>query len=218
MLDWLTENIEVVQLVASLTTTVVWIVYLNIFLKGFIQQRRSSLLINRGGGEDLDSRCLISNMGDQPIYLLDVLAATDGESAPSLASVVDRKELRNGENERSSAITGQGPVKSGDFVDIGSFRDVTERADFHGLKDASGDGERLKLIVVAATNQAQHIVAATREFDIAADGDGVAVRPRTVEAHQIRARRKRKRLTKLLEEIQRKRSGETVESVDIDRL
>ena len=50
MFDWLTENIEVVQLIASLTTTVVWIVYLDIFLQGFIQLRRSSLLINRGGG------------------------------------------------------------------------------------------------------------------------------------------------------------------------
>lgn len=218
MFDWLTENIEVVQLIASVTTTVVWIVYLNIFLQGFIQQRRSSLLVNRGGGEDLDSRCLVSNMGAQPIYLLDVLAATEGKTAPTLASVVDRKELRDGQNERPSEVTGQGPINCGSYVDIGSFRDVVERAEFHGLKAVENDSKRLKLIVVAATNQAKHIVAASREFDIEGDGDAVAVRPRSVEARQIRARRKRKRLTKLLEEIQRKRSGEAVESVEIDRL
>ncbi|MAM60565.1 hypothetical protein [Maritimibacter sp. UBA3975] len=217
MLDALTDHIEIVQLVTSLTTMLVWVVYLNIFLIGFVQQRRSSLLINRGGGEDLDSRCLISNMGAQPVYLLDVLAATEGEKAPTLASVVDRKELRDGEMERPTEITGQGPINSGAFVDIGSFREVAERAEFHAMKNNADDPKRLKLIVVAATNQAKHIVAASREFDIAGGGD-VAVRPRAVEARQIRARRKRKRLTRLLNEIQQKKSGETVESVEIDRL
>jgi hypothetical protein len=217
MLDSLTENIEVVQLITSLTTMLVWVVYLNIFLIGFIQQRRSSLLINRGGGEDLDSRCLISNMGAQPVYLLDVLAATEGEKAPTLASVVDRKELRDGDKEGSTDITGQGPINSGSFVDIGSFRDVASRAAFHDMTSASDQPKRLKLIVVAATNQAKHIVAASREFDIAGGGD-VAVRPCSVEARQIRARRKRKRLTKLLNAIQQKKIGETVESSDIDRL
>ena len=112
-MSFISDHIEVFQLLASLTTTAVWLVYLNIFLRGFRQQRRSSLLINRGGGEDLDSRCLISNMGAQPAYLLDVVASLEAEDGPVVASVIDRKELQRDQMTNPADLTGQGPMASG---------------------------------------------------------------------------------------------------------
>ncbi|MBL3705319.1 hypothetical protein GI582_21690 [Sulfitobacter sp. BDSS02] len=205
MLEFIRQNSELMQIGASLTTTLVWLVYLHVLLRGFREQRRSSVLINRGGGEDIDARCLVSNMGAQPAYLLDVLACIETDEGADVSSVVDRRELRREELERATEMTGQGPLPSGGYVDIGSFKDIAKRADSDiRLDDMSR--RTVKLIAVAATNQAAHIVAAVREFDLVPEDNSVSVRPRSLEAKQLRSRRSRKQVRKALEMIQN-RSG-----------
>lgn len=203
MMEFLTENVEIVQIAASLATTIVWLVYLHIFLSGYIQQRRSSILINRGGGPDMKARCLVSNMGAQPAYLLDVLASLDTGDAPAVASVVDRQELRKEELDQPANVTGQGPIPSGGYVDIGSFEDVARRAG-HSAEDADLQDRCLKLVAVCATNQANHVVAAVREFDLVPRDEGVRLAPRKLEARQIRSRRLRRKITSMLETLERK--------------
>ncbi|MGR3562574.1 MAG: hypothetical protein ACU0FH_03770 [Heliomarina sp.] len=205
MLEFIRQNSELMQIGASLTTTLVWLVYLHVLLRGFREQRRSSVLINRGGGEDIDARCLVSNMGAQPAYLLDVLACIETDEGADVSSVVDRRELRREELERATEMTGQGPLPSGGYVDIGSFKDIAKRADSDiRLDDMSR--RTIKLIAVAATNQASHIVAAVREFDLVPEDNSVSVRPRSLEAKQLRSRRSRKQVRKALEMLQN-RSG-----------
>ncbi|MBL3705933.1 hypothetical protein GI582_24870 [Sulfitobacter sp. BDSS02] len=217
MLEFIRQNSELVQIGANLTTTVVWLVYLHVLLKGFRDQRRSSLLINRGGGEDLDARCLISNMGAQPAYLLDVLAGIDTKDGPSVASVVDRQELRREELEQPTEMTGQGPLPSGGYVDIGSFRDILDRAGYD-LSGSQSSQATLKLVSVAATNQASHIVAAVREFDVREDGDAIMVRPRTLEARQVRSRSARRKVCSVLEKLQCRGSGLYDIAADFQRI
>ena len=201
MLDFLKENVEIVQIAASLTTTVVWLVYLHIFLSGYIQQRRSSILINRGGGQDMQARCLVSNMGAQPAYLLDVLASLDTGENVEVSSVVDREELRKEELEQPTNVTGQGPIPSGGYVDIGTFKDVARRAG-HSGDETDLQNRCLKLMAVCATNQANHVVAAVREFDMDAEGERVRLKPHKLEARQIRSRRLRKKITSMLEKLE----------------
>ncbi|QFT99250.1 hypothetical protein FIU85_18185 [Roseovarius sp. THAF8] len=203
MMEFLKENVEIVQIAASLTTTFVWLVYLHIFLSGYIQQRRSSILINRGGGQDMKARCLVSNMGAQPAYLLDVLASLDTGEEVDVASVVDREELRKEELEQPTSVTGQGPIPSGGYVDIGTFEDVARRAG-HSADESDLKDRCLKLVAVCATNQANHVVAAAREFDLVPGDEGVRLAPRKLEARQIRSRRLRRKITSMLERLERK--------------
>jgi len=207
MLEFVRQNSELMQIGASLTTTFVWLVYLHILLRGFRDQRRSSMLINRGGGDDLDARCLISNMGAQPAYLLDVLACIESDEGTTVASVVDRRELRREELERATEMTGQGPLPSGGYVDIGSFRDIVDRTGSSSPRPGTSP-LALKLVSVAATNQASHIVAAVREFDLTREEGDVIVRPRTLEARQVRSRAARRRVRTALEHLQ-SQSGTT---------
>lgn len=200
MLEFVQQNSDLVQIGASLTTTLVWLVYLHILLRGFRDQRRSSVLINRGGGEDLTARCLVSNMGAQPAYLLDVIACIETGEGPFVSSVVDRRELRREELERPTEMTGQGPLPSGGYVDIGSFGDIAERAGT-AIDDTDCPDRRLKLIAVAATNQASNIVAAVREFDLVPADGQVCVRPRSLEARQLRSGRARRRVRATLERL-----------------
>lgn len=205
MLEFIRQNSELMQIGASLTTTLVWLVYLHVLLRGFRDQRRSSVLINRGGGEDLDARCLVSNMGAQPAYLLDVLACIETDDGADVSSVVDRRELRREELERATEMTGQGPLPSGGYVDIGSFKDIAKRAD-SDIRIDDMPQRTVKLIAVAATNQASHIVAAVREFDLVPEGNSISVRPKSLEAKQLRSRRSRKQVRTALEMLQN-RSG-----------
>ena len=205
MLEFIRQNSELMQIGASLTTTLVWLVYLHVLLRGFRDQRRSSVLINRGGGEDLDARCLVSNMGAQPAYLLDVLACIETDDSADVSSVVDRRELRREELERATEMTGQGPLPSGGYVDIGSFKDIAKRAD-SDIRIEDMPQRTVKLIAVAATNQASHIVAAVREFDLVPEGNSISVRPKSLEAKQLRSRRSRKQVRTALEMLQN-RSG-----------
>ncbi|WP_088632899.1 hypothetical protein [Phaeobacter sp. 22II1-1F12B] len=205
MLEFIRQNSELMQIGASLTTTLVWLVYLHVLLRGFRDQRRSSVLINRGGGEDLDARCLVSNMGAQPAYLLDVLACIETDDGADVSSVVDRRELRREELERATEMTGQGPLPSGGYVDIGSFKDIAKRAD-SDIRIEDMPQRTVKLIAVAATNQASHIVAAVREFDLVPEGNNISVRPKSLEAKQLRSRRSRKQVRTALEMLQN-RSG-----------
>ncbi|MGK7755684.1 MULTISPECIES: hypothetical protein [unclassified Roseovarius] len=203
MLEFIKENVEIAQIAVSLMTAIIWLVYLHIFLSGYIQQRRSSILINRGGGPDMQARCLVSNMGAQPAYLLDVLASLGTGDDINVSSVIDREELRKEELEQPTKVTGQGPIPSGGYVDIGTFGDVARRAG-HSAEDGNLEDRCLKLVAVCATNQANHVVAAVREFDLHAADGGVRLVPRKLEARQIRSRRLRKKITSMLERLARK--------------
>lgn len=203
MLEFIKENVEIAQIAVSLMTAIIWLVYLHIFLSGYIQQRRSSILINRGGGPDMQARCLVSNMGAQPAYLLDVLASLDTGEDVNVSSVVDREELRREDLDQPTNVTGQGPIPSGGYVDIGTFEDVARRAG-HSAENDNLEDRCLKLVAVCATNQANNVVAAVREFDLHAEQESVRLVPRKLEARQIRSRRLRKKITSMLERLERK--------------
>lgn len=82
MWNWLAENASPVQAVVGVVTALVWIVYLQILVSGLRRQRRTEILINLGGSRNLDARFFISNLGFEPIYILEIMLtiwSTDGE-------------------------------------------------------------------------------------------------------------------------------------------
>ncbi|QDC09023.1 hypothetical protein FHY55_07090 [Oceanicola sp. D3] len=201
MWQWLQDNQPAIQIIVSLTTTVVWLAYLHIFLVSFRRQTRSGLLINRAGRDGLSARCIISNLGSEPAYLTDVLAEVEIGDTTTTASVVDRLEMFEDSNQSQTA---QGPMASGAYIDIGSFEDIFERVrQRHSSEDIACKADRIKLIAVAATSQARDLVAAYRSFDISGSGEHAVLRPVEVEAHQVRSWLQRRRLKRLLSTIQR---------------
>ena len=207
MWEWLKDNVTTLQVMVSLLSTGVWIVYLHIFLSSFRRQTRSSLLINRAGARDMQGRCLISNMGGEPAFLLDVLAEVASEDRVLTVSVVDRLELWDTETDPRGGVSAEGPIASGDYVDIGSFDEIMNRV-AKALGEQRGEARdlRIELVAIAATNQARQLIGAHRGFRIATGEGGIQVRPKQIEAVQIRSRRQRKQLKTVLEELQTKAS------------
>lgn len=226
MWQWAVENSAVVQTLVSLLSTVVWIAYLHVFLSSYRRQTRSSLLISRTGQRGLEGRCIISNMGSEPAFLMDVLAEFRLEESSVTASVVERVDLWEREQDTSHGVSAAGPMESGSYVDIGSIHEILDRAHRRfGVADFASEIKSMTLIAVAATSQARELVAATRSYsfdpdrdaDPGAGGETVEIRPVEIKAKQLRSRREQRRLARALAELQTDDKLDWAISTDLNR-
>lgn len=200
-MEWIVQNPALVQAVLSGVTALVWIVYLHLIMMGLRRQRRTAILINLGGGLGGDARFLVSNLGLEPVYLLEVLVTMRRDGRVTVAPITERAELWQRRLDQPTEATTQGPLKSGDFRDIGSVADLVERAQLH-----FGDAIRLdhldkvEVTVVAYTASTSRLAAATRAFVVRTDDSGQCrVLPDSLHARQIRSVLERARLRKVLQ-------------------
>lgn len=153
------------------------------------------MLISVGGREGAEARCLISSMSAKPVYVLKVVATvTDGDGQWSSA-ITDYSVPDDRPGASPELVTRQGPLMTGQWRDIGSFRDLLQRA-LERHDGRSGAGVRhlptsLELTVVAIYNAEELPVAARRRFSY---GDAQTVRPALSDTVPIRRRRERRRL------------------------
>ena len=119
MWDWLAENSALVQAVFGGVTAFVWIFYLQILVMGLRRQRRTEMLIHLGGGTGMDARTFVSNLGFEPIYILEIMLTVSTSDGARETSIADRTEIAKENLASPSDVTVQGPLKSGEYVDIG---------------------------------------------------------------------------------------------------
>ncbi|MFC6642744.1 hypothetical protein [Sulfitobacter profundi] len=93
MLDWIAENSGTLQVAVSLLTAVVWLAYLHILWLNFRRQRQPVILINRSIARDENAHCFVTNMGAEPIYLLEVMARVVTEEKTYHVKVTEREEV-----------------------------------------------------------------------------------------------------------------------------
>jgi hypothetical protein len=211
--SWLRENHGAVSALASLATLVVWTLYFQMLLMNYRRTLRPKILINRGAGHRLQAHCLIADMSAEPIYieavLLDVGYLADGEKAVARSrySLSDLDlDILNGSD--SSPQWFQGPLDSSEWLDIGTFQqligkvleqDRTAEGAFPVDRMPALDRLRELTVIVVATYRAQDLlVAARRSFDVKQDTIGKRLIPRHFTAEQIRSRRDRRALERIM--------------------
>lgn len=196
MLSWLDDQSSALNLLVNLGMLLVWLFYFQLLLINFRNQRRPKILVNRGGGTGWDSRCLVTNMSERVVYVYAVMVRVGIGEAQWQAIVTERRALGDeGSAASNRERIGQGPLGSGEMLDLGSFRELIEFA------ATAEDGRRKDLdparidsveIKVAAIYDSEEIViGASRRFDVLDDG---RLKPETLYTRQIRARRHRKAL------------------------
>lgn len=157
-------------------------------MSGLRRQRRTEILIHLGGSRTLDARTFVSNLGFEPIYILEIILtlwSTDGERVTSIS---DRTETAKEDLASPSATTFQGPLKSGEYVDIGSFENLLQRARRNTSDELDpGTINRVELKVAAISAASTVVVAAKRQFYIEFDGDECVLLSKTLYATQIRS-------------------------------
>ncbi|MFW5655709.1 MAG: hypothetical protein ACOCYW_08735 [Roseicyclus sp.] len=201
MLDWIGAHSDVINAVANAAIVAIWVVYLQLFLVTYRQQRRTSIHIDRGVATDEHARCIVTNMGQEPIYLLAVVVDFGQGENRQRAVVTDRDEMAEGEVSVQLERTNQGPMAQGEARDVGSLADLMQRA--RARLDARierAEIDRMCVSALAISNQGEHLVAARKDFEAEHRHDGrVLFTPATVLTRQIRSRSRRRELLEILE-------------------
>ncbi|MEE2861528.1 MAG: hypothetical protein ACU0DH_11125 [Paracoccus sp. (in: a-proteobacteria)] len=195
MWEWIEANSGLVQATMAAVTALVWMVYLHIIVSGLRRQRRTEILIHLGGARDLSGRILVSNLGFEPIYVLEIMLNVWTEKGERMSSVADRTEIAQDQHQTPREATLQGPLKSGESVDIGSVVDLIERAKHSSFDDLDvGDLRQIEVTVAAVTAADSAIAAATRVFRIAGQDGDLRLCPKTLDTQQVRSRRRRNKI------------------------
>ncbi|QUS35258.1 hypothetical protein [Falsirhodobacter algicola] len=172
-------------------TALIWVVYLNAFLSSYHRQSRPSILITSGAGRGMDAHCFVTNLGLEPIYLLDlILDLTDEDGNTTRAVIPERNEkLKEALDDSADPrlITNLGPLGSGEAKQLGRFSTLVSRAcDEYPELDPNTKFTCLELTVVAVTASRAALHGAKRCYVLCEkDERQPRMRPTTIKAEQI---------------------------------
>ena len=201
MLDWVRENEPILGLAFQAITAFVWLVYLQILVMGFVRQRRPNILIHRSIGLGDESRCFVSNMGAEAVYLIGLLAEMTIDGTPFRAFVTDRDGTPGDEDDSAARGTAQGPIAPGAMVDAGTFGDIVQRGLRRVGRETDGTGmSDLRLTALCASGESDRLVGATRDFRVGSRDGSRGFVPVRATSTQIGSWLQRRRLRRLLEE------------------
>lgn len=198
--QWILDNPTVISAGASTATLLVWLLYLQLFYNSYRRQTRSKIMITRGGGRSLHARCVITNMSPEIVFVGAIVLELTYENETQVCSLSDvEHELGEGRDWRSQLY--QGPLASGEYLDIGSFHDLLSAGGSQG-RDAEIDPPR-EIRIIVAGNYTWHdkLVAAERSFETRRlDGGQIVVEPKERSARQVHSRRGRAKVLAILDE------------------
>ncbi|NKQ12692.1 hypothetical protein [Pseudomonas sp. SST3] len=213
MIEWLKNNHQLISLAISASTLLVWVFYAQLLLLNFRRQRKPSLIINRGAGKGLSSLCLISNMSAEPMFINQLVVSIGTSKGPLELDVTDIRQSIDDEDGASPDLpiyqtTHQGPLRSGDFIHIGTFQGMLRSvAEHHGIEL---DGHRpvgewqfhtLEIRAVAFYGPERHPLGVLRRFRLDDRGEPDCVLlPESPFTHQLLSRRERRKVRRWLTE------------------
>lgn len=209
MLEWLSDNSSLLAAIANLGMLAVWIFYAQLLYNGYRRERRPRILINKGvAAADLDAPCLICNMSKEPVFVqgifVDVATSAGTYSAP--ATDADEGEVDQAER-RLGLRTRQGPLRTGDCLEIHRFRELLQKAaGMGGVKLIDGrpqDPEivlqSLTVTVVSIYGPEDEPFGVSRTFELNCDDPGrVRVIPHALDTTLLNSRREKKRAKEML--------------------
>ncbi|MEG0183106.1 MAG: hypothetical protein RR704_06590 [Stenotrophomonas sp.] len=186
-------------------TALIWVVYLSVFLRSYRRQQRPSILITSGAGKHLDAHCFVTNLGLEPVYLLDVVIDLIEPGGNVVRAVIPERteHVSKGpaaEDEDIRRATNVGPLSSGGERDLGRFRTLIERASTENPAIKAGVAfTSLEITVVLVTASQAELCGASRCYRIEHPAAGEPrLHARTIKARQLQGYFARRNLSGLL--------------------
>lgn len=207
--EWLSQHAGVLRFFSGAGYTLLWLLFLQLMYLKFRSKRRPRLLINLDKKKGLDSLCIISNMGAEPVYIEYIVAELETSQGILIQDVTALDQAYDGsaaEGEPGSLtqITRQGPLASGHFLHIGSFGKLAVRLaranglDMHGHRPCDAwQIHSLTLRLIVTHGPESQLVGAERRFDLVDNGKDYLPIPQARGAKQLTSRSQRRQLQKL---------------------
>ncbi|MFC4726912.1 hypothetical protein [Coralloluteibacterium thermophilus] len=207
MLQTLLDHAPLISAAMAGVTALIWIVYLNVFLASYRRQRRPSILITSGAGRGMNAHCFVTNLGLEPVYLLDIILDITCPDGTRVRAIIPERNERWRDAQQvdvddARGATNVGPLRSGEEKDIGRFRTLIDRACAEN-PDIRPDMalESLEITVVTVTTSRAELCAAARCYRVEQGDDGaLRLRPTTIKARQMQGFFARRRLARELAE------------------
>ncbi|WP_240724845.1 hypothetical protein [Onishia niordana] len=204
MMQWLNQNSGALSAVTGILTLLIWLIYLQMLYNGYVRQRRPRILINRGSGKDLDSLCLISNMSAEAIFVQHIFAVLESEEGEQRLDVADQQQSWDYERQYQSH---QGPLESGDFLHVGSFKDILAHFAEHSAPNAEGQDvlsdrsfRALEIRVVAIYGSEDSPIGARRRFQLKPGDDACGITPDGLDTQRLTSRGQRHLIKQWMQE------------------
>lgn len=172
-------------------TALIWVVYLNVFLSSYRRQHRPSILITSAAGRGMNSHCFVTNLGLEPVFMLDIILDVTLEDGRTLRAIIPERneQIKDDEagDEDARWATNIGPLGSGEEKDIGRFRTMITRACTENPEvNADMPFHCLEITVVVVTASRAQLYGASRAYIIERDGNDVThLRPTRITAKQL---------------------------------
>lgn len=193
MLAWLEQYQGLIGIVVQAATALIWAFYLRLIYSGFVHARESVILLHIAVSRGRDARCLVTNMGAEPIYLLAIVMQQKDGKTETFSQVTDRDELNSTDCSTPSQATNQGPLAQGDFRDIGDFKSIEQRARNSMATDSYLEhSSELTLYIVATSGHKAKLVGCYQTFALTGQDGDMDIRPQSLRARQITNYRRRK--------------------------
>ncbi|CEP36323.1 MULTISPECIES: hypothetical protein [Halomonadaceae] len=204
-MEWLNDNAQAISAVASICTLFVWVFYAQLLYNGYVRQRRPRVIINRGKGIGVDAICLISNMSSEAIYVQHLVAVLHTQKRSYSLDVVEYQQ-HGGKHQEADYRTHQGPLASGDYLNIQSFGDIVKQVkDYWEIDDnlLQEQNIQLEIRVIAIYGSEDMPTGASRTFnlDLNASPNHQLI-PASVDTDRLNNRGQRKRVLEWAKEIE----------------
>ena len=200
MLNWIANHQGPLSVMINAGMLAIWVLYAQLLLRDYRRKLRPKILINQSLGTALKSHCLICNMSEQSFYISLVIAELTTKDTTYHCSVTD---LEVNEGDSTKNVTIQGPVKGGDYRDIGAFNNIVQRAFEENALDepAQQQAQHLTLYIIGIYGSENQAVGASRKFCFGTDKQGNScLNPVHIDTNNLTGRRHQRKIRHWLED------------------
>jgi hypothetical protein len=203
-MDWIVEHAQTLSAVTNTGVLVVWALYAHLFYRGVRWQWSPRLIIDQMSGEDDASTCVITNMSQEPVYIICVCVAPDSVNGRlpvritecNPVSTVDQNVLEIVSRER------QGPLAPGAVLTVGTLQMIAQQASEADAttSEATAPTDTVEVCLIATVSSGTKPIGARRSFRIESSSDGRKFKPVEVYTKQMASRSDQKKLIRWLQE------------------
>jgi hypothetical protein len=201
MFEWIKQNAQVLSVITNLGMLAVWVLYAQLLFSNFRRARRARIIINQGVGTGARAHCLISNMSQEPIFVECIVAKLEMEGQAHTSSVTEYRHTGDDTKAGLHDRTGQGPLKTGEYLDLGTFEDIARRVLDKNTPeddDSTPPFQAIELFVVAIYGPETSPIGASRRFELKANDQKWLLTSATIDSVALTSRRDRRRMRRWL--------------------